>query len=61
MTYIYWLPALLGYLSVVVFASFKTFQTTQLENVGQAYVQIYHDQNEQVARKIPSYQAGDKR
>lgn len=52
MAYIYWLPALLGYLSVVVFASFKTFQTTQIESSGRACVQIYHDQHEQVAPKI---------
>lgn len=50
MAYIYWLPALLGYLSVVVFASIQTFQTTQLEKSGRACVQIYHDRNE---RKVP--------
>jgi hypothetical protein len=52
MTYIYWLPALLGYLSVVVFASFQVFQTTQLEKTGRACVQIYHDRNEQNVSEV---------
>lgn len=52
MAYIYWLPALLGYLSVVVFASIQTFQTTQIEKVGRACVQIYHDRNERTAQEI---------
>jgi uncharacterized protein YdaL len=52
MAYIYWLPALLGYLSVVVFASIESFQTTQLEKSERACVQIYHDRNEQRAPQV---------
>jgi hypothetical protein len=52
MAYIYWLPALLGYLSVVVFASIESFQTTQLEKSGRACVQIYHDRNEQAVPEV---------